>query len=111
MIYKIFTAQEWADLQKDGVTKGAPIDLQDGFIHFSTSEQVAETAAKHFKDQDTLVLAAVDPESFGPELKWEVSRGDDLFPHLYAELRLEDVTDHWPLALSGGRHLFPKGLL
>lgn len=111
MIYKIFTTQQWQQLEAEGSTMGAPIDLEDGFIHFSTAEQVAETASKHFAEQDALVLASVDPAQLGDALKWEESRGGALFPHLYGSLHLGDVTAHWPLALSGGRHLFPDGLL
>ncbi|QOL79511.1 DUF952 domain-containing protein [Pseudooceanicola spongiae] len=111
MIYKIFTTEQWHQLEAEGTTLGAPIDLADGFIHFSTADQVAETASKHFAEQDALILAAVDPAPLGEALKWEESRGGALFPHLYGALKLEDVTKHWPLALSGGRHLFPDGLL
>ncbi|KAA2313958.1 DUF952 domain-containing protein [Pseudooceanicola sediminis] len=111
MIYKIFTTEQWQQLEAEGTTQGAPIDLSDGFIHFSTADQVAETASKHFAEQDALILAAVDPAPLGDALRWEESRGGALFPHLYAPLRHEDVVNHWPLALSGGRHLFPDGIL
>ena len=80
LIYKIFRAPEWAQLEANGETAGAPIDLTDEYIHFSTAEQAAETAAKHFAGQDDLVLAALDADTLGDALKWEVSRGDALFP-------------------------------
>lgn len=79
LIYKIFRADEWAALQRDGETAGAPVDLADGFVHFSTAEQAAETAAKHFAGQEGLVLLACDGDAMGDALKWEVSRGGALF--------------------------------
>lgn len=107
-IYKIFRAAEWQALVAAGVTAGAPVDLADGYIHFSTAAQVAETAAKHFAGADGLVLAAVDAESLGDALRWEPSRGGALFPHLYRPLRLAEVAWHTPLPLGpDGAHLFP----
>ena len=110
LIYKIFRAPEWAALRNDGTTRGAPIDLADGYIHFSTAEQAAETAARHFAGQDDLFLVAVDTDRLGDALKWEPSRGGALFPHLYREMALDDV--HWaqPLPLSDGAHRFPAGM-
>ncbi len=70
---------------------GAPIDQRDGFVHFSTAAQLAETAAKHFAGQSDLILVAVDAEALGPLLKWELSRGGELFPHLYAALPMSAV--------------------
>ena len=75
LIYKIFRADEWAALQAQGETLGAPIDLADGYIHFSTAAQAAETAAKHFAGAEGLYLIACDGEALGDALKWEVSRG------------------------------------
>jgi uncharacterized protein (DUF952 family) len=69
-----------------GVYEGSPIDLGDGFIHFSTAEQAAETARRHFRGQDGLVVLAVQAEALGAMLKWEPSRGGALFPHLYGPL-------------------------
>lgn len=110
LIYKIFRANEWASLNADGATRGAPVDLADGFVHFSTAEQVRETAAKHFAGEDGLILLACDAEALGEDLKWEPSRGGALFPHLYRELRLDDVTWHRPLPLAPGGHVFPEAL-
>ncbi|WP_299691607.1 DUF952 domain-containing protein [uncultured Tateyamaria sp.] len=109
LIYKIFRAPEWAALRKNGTTPGAPIDVADGYVHFSTAAQASETAAKHFAGQDDLFLIAVEADSLGDALKWEVSRDDALFPHLYREMRLEDV--HWaqPLPVVDGTHQFPAG--
>ena len=108
LIYKILSAAEWQEAERAGVFKGAGIDLSDGFVHFSTAAQAAETAAKHFAGQTGLVLVAVDAEKLGPGLKWEVSRGGQLFPHLYATLEMRDVTWVKPLPLdAGGKHSFP----
>ncbi len=92
LIYKILRAPEWADLQENGKSAGAPIDVADGYVHFSTGNQVDVTLAKHFAGEDGLVLLGVEADTLGDDLKWEVSRGDALFPHLYRELRLSDVT-------------------
>lgn len=110
LIYKIFRADEWAQLQADGQTDGAPVDLADGFVHFSTAEQAAETAAKHFAGAAGLTLLAVEAETLGEALKWEVSRGGALFPHLYRVLRMSDVIWSAPLPLVDGAHQFPEGM-
>jgi uncharacterized protein (DUF952 family) len=108
LIYKIFRPEEWAALQNSGETAGAPIDVQDGFVHFSTAEQAAETAAKHFAGASGLVLLACDTAAMGTDLKWEISRGGAEFPHLYRALRLDDVTWTKPLPLVQGKHRFPE---
>ncbi|MEM8980493.1 MAG: DUF952 domain-containing protein [Pseudomonadota bacterium] len=110
IIYKIFRADEWAQLRKDGQTPGAPIDVADGYVHFSTLEQAAETAAKHFAGEDGLFLLGVEAEPLGEDLKWEPSRGGALFPHLYRALKLTDVAWAQPLPLENGVHQFPAGL-
>jgi uncharacterized protein (DUF952 family) len=107
-IFKILRPEEWAELDAQGETAGAPIDVADGFIHFSTAEQAAETAAKHFAGVEGLILAAFDAKELGEALKWEVSRGDALFPHLYGPLRRADVLWHGPLPLIDGTHVFPR---
>lgn len=107
LIYKIFRADEWTALHQAGETAGAPIDLADGFVHFSTAEQAAETAAKHFAGAEGLMLLACEAEAMGEALKWEVSRGGALFPHLYRVLRLSDVLWAEPLPLVEGTHRFP----
>jgi len=107
-IYKIFRAAEWQALVAAGETAGAPVDLADGYIHFSTAAQAAETAAKHFAGADGLVLAAVDPGPLADALRWEPSRGGALFPHLYRPLRLTEVVWTKPLPLdAAGAHVFP----
>lgn len=110
LIYKIFRAPEWAALQAAGETAGAPVDVADGYVHFSTAAQARETAAKHFAGEDGLLLLALEAEPLGTALKWEVSRGGALFPHLYRNLRLTDVLWSRPLPLVDGTHAFPEGL-
>lgn len=109
LIYKIFRSDEWQALRRDGSTTGAPVDVADGYVHFSTSEQAAETAAKHFAGEADLFLLAVETDRLGDELKWEVSRGGAKFPHLYRMLMLEDVVWAQPLPLLNGAHEFPAG--
>jgi uncharacterized protein (DUF952 family) len=96
-IYKICERTAWREAERAGLYRGSAVDLRDGFIHFSTAEQVAETAAKHFAGQTDLMLVAVDDETLGPKLKWETSRGGALFPHLYAALPLSAVRWAHPL--------------
>ena len=109
MIYKILSRKEWSAAQQAGVFTGSAVDLRDGYIHFSTAEQAAETAAKHFAGQGDLVLLGVDEKQFGDELKWEVSRGGASFPHLYGDLNTSAVSsiDELPLD-ADGRHVFPN---
>jgi uncharacterized protein (DUF952 family) len=84
--FKILTADQWAQFQSEGLFKGAPVDLADGYIHLSTADQLAETITKHFAGQVGLVIAEIDLTGFGEALKWEISRGGALFPHLYCAL-------------------------
>lgn len=108
LIFKICPVAMWEEARREGIFRGAPVDLADGFIHFSTAGQVKETAAKHFSGQHDLVLVAVNDASLGEALKYEVSRGGALFPHLYASL--DPALAVWvkPLPLlSDGNHEFP----
>jgi beta-hydroxylase len=89
--FKVLTADQWAAFQLDGVFHGAPVDLADGYIHMSTSDQLEETLAKHFAGQSGLTIAEIDLSGFGDALKWEVSRGGALFPHVYAPLPMAAV--------------------
>lgn len=109
LIYKIMTASQWSTFQKSGQFTGAPVDLADGFIHFSTAAQMRETAAKHFAGANDLVLVWGEDGPLGAELKWEVSRGGAKFPHLFRDWQLSEVTDHAPLPLIDGAHRFPDG--
>ena len=107
-IYKICPESLWRDAEIAGQFTGSPVDSADGFIHFSTPAQVAETLARHFAGKDHLLLVAVDATKLGDELKYEPSRGGDLFPHLYGALRLDAVRWVKPLPLSDdGRHQLP----
>ncbi|MDO8878987.1 MAG: DUF952 domain-containing protein [Pseudolabrys sp.] len=107
-IYKICPQSLWREAEKAGVFRGAPVDAQDGFIHFSTAAQAIETAARHFAGQDELLLVEVESTRLGKPLTWEVSRGGALFPHLYGDLDLAAVTKVMPLPLGeNGQHVFP----
>jgi uncharacterized protein (DUF952 family) len=107
-VYKICPASRWREAEREGRFRGSSVDMRDGFIHFSTAEQVAETAARHFAGQRDLVLLRVDAGKLGGRLKWEPSRGGSLFPHLYGDLDPAAVTkvDSLPLD-ANGRHKFP----
>ena len=107
-IYKIAPETLWREAETTGSFLGAPIDLADGFVHFSTADQVKETAARHFSGQAGLLLVAVDAAKLGAALKYETSRGGALFPHLYGPLDLAAVKWARPLPLgSDGLHEFP----
>jgi uncharacterized protein (DUF952 family) len=112
IIYKICEAALWRQAERAGVFRGASIDVHDGFIHFSSASQVRATAAKHFLGVDDLVLIAIEADALGDALKWEVSRGGELFPHLYGELPLGAVLWVKPLPLGADRqHVFPEFLV
>lgn len=108
MIYHICREDEWSDAVKQGIYTGSSQDKSDGFIHFSTGEQIRGSAAKHRAGQDGLVLLTVEAEMLGAALKWESSRDGALFPHLYGPLPLDAVirTDRLPLG-PNGQHRFP----
>ena len=109
LIYKILSTSSWRDALESCAFTGAPVDIADGYIHFSTAEQVKETAAKHFADQRDLVLLAIDTSRLrADELKWEVSRGGALFPHLYGTLDISAVRWAKPLPWNGTQHEFPE---
>jgi uncharacterized protein (DUF952 family) len=108
VIYKICPEPLWRDAESIGFFNGAPVDVHDGYLHFSTAKQVRETAARHFAAQDDLLLIAIDPDELGETLRYEASRGGDLFPHLYAPLPLSAVLWAKPLPLGpDGHHIFP----
>ncbi|WP_417263831.1 DUF952 domain-containing protein [Celeribacter sp.] len=107
LIYKIFRAPEWAAMQTAGETLGAPVDLADGYVHFSTKDQVAETAPKWFAGEENLHLLALESDTLAPHLKWEPSRGGALFPHLYRALTMEDILWVKSLPLGPEGHIFP----
>ncbi len=106
-IYKICPASEWRNTQATMIYHGSDDDKRDGFIHFSTASQLAETAARHFAGMDDLVLVTVDASLLGDQLKWEKSRHGELFPHLYCDLPVETALAVEPLPLENGNHVFP----
>lgn len=110
-VYKIFRRSEWEAFQKDGNSQGAPVDLDDGFIHLSTATQLAETLARHFAGEDDLLVVALNAEQLNEALKWEPSRGGELFPHLYREMSLNDVLWARLCPLGPAGHTLPEGVL
>ena len=110
-IYHICRREEWRAAQSQGVYAGSSQDQADGFIHFSSGQQVVASAAKHRAGQAGLVLLSVDPDALGAALKWEASRGGALFPHLYGDLNVAAVlrVDDLPL-VENGQHRFPPGV-
>lgn len=109
MIYKVLRPAEWDDLQAAGTTAGAPVDLADGFVHFSTAAQLEGTLSRHFGREGDLVLLACDTSRLGRDLRWEPSRGGDLFPHLYRRLALPDIA--WWRIIRRGSHGHETGPL
>ena len=108
-IYKICPAPAWREAERQGLYRGSADDLRDGFIHFSTASQVAGTARKHFSGQTGLFLIRIDADALGDALKWEPSRNDELFPHLYGELDLGAVIGVLDMhARSDGTHDIPE---
>lgn len=107
-IYKLVDDASWNAAVALGRFDGSPVDRRDGYIHFSTADQVAETASRHFAGQSNLLLVAVDAGALGAALRWEPSRGGALFPHLYGALPMTAVRQVEPLPLGAdGRHVFP----
>jgi uncharacterized protein (DUF952 family) len=109
LIYKVCPAAEWHDAVAAGVYRGSAVDLRDGFIHFSTGAQLAETLRRHFIGQRDLVLVVVDPDDLGAGLRWEPSRGGALFPHLYGELPVALARHVSRLDVDGKGHTVPRG--
>jgi len=111
MIYHMCPAERWREAVRGGTYRGTADDLRDGFIHFSTAQQVAETAARHYAGLTDLLLLEVSADALGQDLRWEPSRGGALFPHLYGSLPLSAVTRVEPLELdANGVHVLPAGL-
>ena len=102
LIYKVFLPEQWKDFTNYERTKGAPVDISDGYIHFSTATQVKETIAKHFSGHKNLILAACKTDTLSSDLKWELSRGGQDFPHLYRELLITDIEWHLPIKQKNG---------
>ena len=108
-IYHMANGNDWAQAVATGFYSGSADDQRDGFIHFSTAEQLRESAARHRAGQKELLLLAIDSERLGAALKWEAARGGQMFPHLYGKLDPVVVVKTVPLDLaSDGRHVFPS---
>jgi uncharacterized protein (DUF952 family) len=108
MIYHMCRGEEWAAATAVGIYRGSSQDLADGFIHFSTKDQIVESARRHRAGQDGLLLLAVDASTLGNRLRWEPSRGGDLFPHLYGPLYPHESASVRPLPIGpDGNHVFP----
>ena len=110
MIYKLFKKNEWETLKEATETSGAPIDIKDGYIHFSTEKQLKETAKKYLTGVEDLFLAAIDETKLGKYLFWEPARNNDLFPHLYRKLKLSEIVWCKRLFLKNDLHIFPDNL-
>jgi uncharacterized protein (DUF952 family) len=108
-LYKIMPSQQWENAKASGIYEGSEVDVRDGFIHLSAAHQVRATAERHFGGQPDLLLVCVNAEALGDSLKWEVSRGGALFPHIYGTLPLSAVTEVTVLPLLNGAHQFPQG--
>ena len=111
IIFKIIDAAAHQAATLEGQFAGAEIDLKDGYIHFSTATQVTETAKRHFAGRSNLMLWAIDADGLGTALKWEPSRGGQLFPHLYAPLVMSHVIWAKPLPWDGTAHVFPREVI
>jgi len=110
-IYKVCSVEHWSNAKAAGIFEGVAVDIADGYIHFSTADQLAETLAKHFAGQTDLVLLTVDADKAGAELKWEPSRGGVLFPHLYAGLPLAAIEAEHALETDPkGVFVLPEGV-
>ncbi|MDD9910081.1 MAG: DUF952 domain-containing protein [Ahrensia sp.] len=112
IVYKICAREDWEQARENGRFEGAQIDVTDGFIHFSSAAQVRETARRHYAGKRDLLLIAIDATQLGDDLKWEPSRGGDLFPHLHAALPVDTVLWEAPLPIGeDGVHQFPETLI
>jgi uncharacterized protein (DUF952 family) len=100
LIYKIFRHAEWQSFRSQGESRGAPVDLADGYIHFSTAAQVPGTLSRHFAGEEGLILLACDADAMAPDLRWEPARDGALFPHLYRSLRTSDIS--WSREITQG---------
>lgn len=108
-IYHVCRADEWEAALNFGFYSGSSQDIADGFIHFSSKDQVRQSVMKHRAGQDHLVMLCVDQNALGESLKWEASKKGELFPHVYGKVPLSAVRDVYPLQLSPDEeHIFPS---
>ncbi len=110
IVYKILRREEWEEALREGALSGSSVDRRDGFIHLSAAHQVRETSSRYFAGQGDLLLVAFDEGVLAPNLKWEASRGGDLFPHVYGTIDPWSALSVTDLPLKNGRHVFPEGL-
>jgi uncharacterized protein (DUF952 family) len=110
LLYKITTTLDWAVAEQSGIFWGSALDLKDGFIHLSTAAQMRDTARLHFAGQNNLLLVAIPEDAVAADLKWEASRGGQLFPHVFSSLKTSAA--QWVKALpwNGKAHEFPEGI-
>jgi uncharacterized protein (DUF952 family) len=106
IVFKIAAASEWSKAMASGLYEGSADDYRDGFIHLSSQEQIRGTLEKHFRGKGDLLLIAFEASELGPELKWEQSRGGDLFPHLYGKISVSKVL--WQRALRSDENGMPQ---
>ena len=109
LIFKVLLEKEFSSLRITGEFKGTKKDLLDGFIHFSTKSQVRETLDRHFKDEKSLILVAVETKRLAKKLCWEKARDNELFPHYYGILKFDDTLWVAPITLKGSKHVIPNG--
>ncbi len=108
LVYKIVPSELWQEIVLSGICYGSPIDMKDGFIHLSSFAQVFETAQKHFKAPNDLMIFAIKEIDLEPNLKWEISRNNELFPHYYGAINANLIYFFKPLPFdSDGNHIFP----
>jgi len=108
--YKLLTQDQWLDWKATGSFTGAPVDIADGYIHMSTREQARETAEKWFAGVDPLILVMIDLPALGDTVRWEPSRGGQLFPHVYGDIPMSAVSGNSRLRVqSDGTHDWPAG--
>ena len=110
IIYKILRHDEFLALETEGKIFGSSKDITDGFIHFSTKEQIRDTLSKHYSLERRLVLMAVEIDTVLENLKWEKSRSDQMFPHLYSKLDFNSAMWFFPIELDEDRHILPPGI-
>lgn len=109
LIYKICRKGEYDAARRSGIFTGSPDDKRDGFIHFSTRDQLSGTLEKHFSGETDLYLLVVNSEKLSADLKWETSRGGELFPHLYRDLDMSILDEDMTISWDGTKHQLPKG--
>ena len=110
MIFKVLRESEFSYLEENKISLGSKDDQNDGFIHFSTAEQLVSTLKKFFHGESKLILIAVDSEIFKEELKWEIAENNQSFPHLYGPLKLDFASWVAPIELDGETHILPSAV-